>query len=69
MRKTSINTFTLNSQEIKNAIRRLFIDKLGTEHNFSEKDIDLYMIDEKMSNTELLKLTATLTIKLSDKEV
>jgi len=65
MIKNSYNTYTISSKEIKDAIRKHFIDKLGTNHNFTEKDIDLYMIDEKMTSVDLPKLTATLTINLT----
>lgn len=69
MIKNSINVYTISSKEIKEAIRKHFVDKLGTERNFSEKDIDLYMIDEKMTPAELPRLTATLTISISKKDV
>ena len=65
MEKKQNTIYTLTETEVKDAIRRYFVDKLGTKDNFSENDIKLDADvgrDDYPSN-----FTATLTITSKEK--
>ena len=56
--------FTLNEQEIKEAIRKHLIDKLGTEIEIKEQNIELNALVSMDENP--YDFTATLTVKTDD---
>ena len=60
MEKKQKTTYTLSEAELKDAVRRYCIDRLNTNDNFSEKDIELDAEVDRDSNS--FNFTATLTI-------
>jgi ribosome-associated translation inhibitor RaiA len=56
-----VKSFILNEKEIKEAIRKHLIDKLGTELEIKEQNIELNALVSKDDNP--YDFTATLTVK------
>ena len=56
-----VKTYTLNEKEIKEAIRKHLIDKLGTELDIKEQNIELNALVSMDENP--YDFTATLTVK------